>query len=185
MPAEPTPGPARYALPSRLLHWVMAVMVIAQLVVGAAMIASLTDYARLRAVHEPLGIAILVLVVIRIGNRLRRRPPPFPSTMRPLERLAAKGTEYLLYALMLAQPLIGWAMLSSAGSPIVIYEGLHLPAIAPQDAGTYAMLQQAHTVLAYLLFLTFTAHMCAVAFHTLVLRDRLLDRMTPLPVRSD
>lgn len=185
MPAEPTPGPARYALPSRLLHWVMAVLVIAQLVVGAAMIASLTDYARLRAVHEPLGIAILVLVVIRIGNRLRRRPPPFPSTMRPLERLVAKGTEYLLYALMLAQPLIGWAMLSSAGSPIVIYEGLHLPAIAPQDAGTYAMLRQAHTVLAYLLFLTFTAHMCAALFHTLVLRDRLLDRMTPLPVRSN
>ncbi|WP_433194605.1 cytochrome b [Nocardia sp. CA-107356] len=184
MPAEPTHRPTRYALPSRLLHWIMAVLVIAQLFVGATMMASLTDYHRLRVIHEPLGIAILILVVIRIGNRLRHRPPPFPSTMRPLERLVAKGTEYLLYALLLAQPLIGWAMLSSTGTPIVIYEHLRLPAIAPHDPSIYATLRQAHTILANLLFLTFTAHMCAVLFHTLVLRDRLLDRMTPLPVRS-
>lgn len=184
MPAEPTRRPTRYAVPSRLLHWIMAVLVILQLVVGATMMASLTDYHRLRAIHEPLGIAILVLVVIRIGNRLLHRPPPFPSTMRPLERLVAKGTEYLLYALLLAQPLIGWAMLSSTGTPIVIYEHLRLPTIAPHDPNTYAMLRQPHTILANLLFLTFTAHMCAVLFHTLVLRDRLLDRMTPLHVRS-
>ncbi|MFD9668366.1 cytochrome b [Rhodococcus sp. NPDC059968] len=176
--------PTRFALPSRLLHWTMAPLVIAQLVIGVAMVASLTGYDLLRAIHRPLGIVILIFVVIRIGNRLLHRPPRFPSTMRPLERRVAKGSEYLLYALLLVQPVIGWAMLSAAGSPIVLYRSLHLPAIAPHDTSVYALLRQSHTILAYLLFLTFTAHLCAVMFHTLVLRDRTLDRMILQPIRG-
>lgn len=181
---KPIDRPAQFALPSRLLHWTMAALVIAQLFIGATMVASLADYDLLRAIHRPLGIVILIFVVIRIGNRLLHRPPPFLSTMRPLERRVAKGSEYLLYALLLIQPLVGWAMLSAAGSPIVLYGQLHLPGIAPHNTSVYAILRHSHTILAYLLFLTFTAHMCAVLFHTLVLRDRLLDRMALWPIRG-
>jgi len=45
------------------------------------------------------------------------------------------------------------------------------------------VLRQAHNVFAFLLFATFTAHICAVLFHTLVLRDRLLDRMAVWPTK--
>jgi cytochrome b561 len=58
-----------------------------------------------------------------------------------------------------------------------------LPGIAPHDLDVYAVLRQAHNVLAFLLFLTFTAHVCAVLFHTLVLRDGLLDRMALWPTK--
>ncbi|MBC2639798.1 MULTISPECIES: cytochrome b [unclassified Rhodococcus (in: high G+C Gram-positive bacteria)] len=176
MNADPT-TPPRFALTSRLLHWGMAVMVVAQLFLGVAMVASLDAYHLLRTVHMPLGFAILVLVVVRIGNRLRHPPPPFPTTMRPLERRVATASEYLLYALLVIQPLTGWAMLSAGGYPIAPYGPLHLPGIAPHDPGLYALLRQSHTALAYLLFAAFTAHMCAVVFHTLALRDRTLDRM--------
>jgi cytochrome b561 len=43
----------------------------------------------------------------------------------------------------------------------------------------YAALRKAHTVLAYLLFLTFIAHFGFVLFHTLIVRDRLFNRMAP------
>jgi len=46
------------------------------------------------------------------------------------------------------------------------------------------VLRISHSVLAFLLFLTFTAHMTAVLFHTLVLRDRLIDRMALWPTKS-
>lgn len=174
----------RFTVVSRLLHWSMAAMVIAQFFIGVTMIAALSYYPLLLAIHRPLGIAILVFAIVRLVNRLTHRPPPFLATMGPLERRVATYSEYLLYALLLAQPLIGWAMLSAAQSPIVLGGALHLPAIAPHNLTLYAVLRTAHTVAAYLLFATFTAHICAVLFHTVALRDGILHRMSLWPGRS-
>jgi cytochrome b561 len=173
----------RFALPSRILHWLMAPMVIAQLFIGVTMIASLSYYPLLLAIHRPLGVVILAFAVVRLANRLTHRLPPFLATMSPAERRIASWSEYLLYALLLVQPLVGWAMLSAARFPITLVGPLHLPGIAPHNIDVFAVLRQCHTALAFLLFLTFTAHMCAVLFHTLVLRDRLLDRMALWPTK--
>lgn len=184
MRREAPENSTKFALTSRILHWVMAPMVVVQLFIAAVMMASLAYRPLLLAIHEPLGVAILVVVVIRLANRILHRPPPFLSTMGPLERLVAKGSEYLLYALLLAQPLVGWAMLSAAGTPIVLVGQMQLPSLVPHDAALFAALRLTHTILAYLLLATFTAHMCAVLMHTLVLRDGLLRRMALWPTRT-
>jgi cytochrome b561 len=178
---QTTTAAARFALPSRILHWTMAPMVIAQLLIGVTMIAALSYYPLLLAIHRPLGVAILAFAVVRLANRLTHRPPPFLATMSRAERRIATWSEYLLYALLLVQPLIGWAMLSAARFPITVVGPVHLPGIAPHDIDIYAVLRECHSVFAFLLFATFTAHMCAVLFHTLVLRDRLIDRMAVWP----
>lgn len=180
---ETTTAPMRFALPTRILHWLMAPMVIAQLLIGVVMITSLTYYPLLLAIHRPLGALILAFAVVRLANRFTHRLPPFLATMGPVERRVATWSEYLLYALLLAQPLIGWAMLSAARFPVVLVGPVHLPGIAPHNVDVYAALRQAHNVGAFLLFLTFTAHVCAVLFHTLGLRDRLLDRMALWPTK--
>ncbi len=185
MTGQITEVPKRFALPSRILHWLMAPMVIAQLFIGVTMIASLSYYPLLLAIHRPLGILILVFAVARLVNRLTHKLPPFLATMSRAERRIASGSEYLLYALLLVQPLVGWAMLSAARFPVTLVGPFRLPGIAPHDIDVYGVLRTCHTVFAYLLFLTFTAHLCAVLFHTLVLRDRLLDRMALWPSRSD
>ncbi|OBH60742.1 cytochrome B [Mycobacterium mantenii] len=168
---------ARFNLPSRVLHWLMAPMVIAQLLIGVTMVAALSYYPLLLAIHRPLGLVILAVALVRLANRLTHRPPPFLATMSRTERRIATWSEYLLYALLLIQPLTGWAMLSAARFPITLFGPLALPGIAPRNIDIFAVLRQCHGVLALLLFLAFTAHMAAVLFHTLVLRDRLLDRM--------
>nr|WP_052033644.1 cytochrome b/b6 domain-containing protein [Rhodococcus wratislaviensis] len=173
----------RFTVLSRLLHWSMAAMVIAQLFIGVTMVASLSYYPLLLAIHRPLGTAILAFAVVRLVNRSMHRPPPFLSTMSPIERRVAVWSEYLLYALLLAQPLIGWAMLSAARYPIVLYGAIHLPDISPHNIAVYAILRLCHTFLAYMLLLTFTAHMCAILFHTFVLRDRIIDRMALWPAK--
>ena len=177
--------PRQFAAVSRVLHWLMAAMVLTMLSIGVAMVTSLADYNVLVSIHRPLGIAILVLVVIRFANRLVNPPPPFPPTMSRPERLAATASEYLLYGLMFVLPLVGWGMLSAARYPIVLYGSLHLPSILPHDAMLYAVLRKAHTILAYLFFLTFLAHFGAVLYHTLIVRDGLLRRMAPWNIRSD
>lgn len=169
----------RFSLPSRILHWLMAPMVVAQLLIGVTMVAALSYRPILLAAHRPLGVLILVFALIRLANRLTHRPPPFLATMSTIERRIATWSEYLLYGLLLVQPLTGWAMLSAARFPITLFGPLALPGIAPHGIDVFAAIRACHGAFAVLLFLAFTAHMTAVLFHTLVLRDRLFDRMAP------
>ena len=163
----------------RILHWTMAAMVLTMLGVGVTMVASLADYHVLVSIHRPLGVAILILVVVRFVVRRLSRLPPFPPTMSRLERRAAAASEYTMYGLMFALPLVGWSMLSAAQYPVMLFGSVHLPFILPHDALLYAILRRTHTVLAYLLFLTILAHFGAILFHTLIVRDGMLSRMVP------
>jgi cytochrome b561 len=167
----------------RILHWTTAAMVLTMLGIGITMVASLADYHVLVTIHRPLGVAILILVVVRFVVRRLSRLPPFPPTMSHLERRAAAAAEYTMYGLMLALPMVGWSMLSAARYPVVMFGSVHLPFILPRDALLYAILRKTHTVLAYLLFLTILAHFGAILFHTLLVRDGMLLRMVPWNVR--
>jgi cytochrome b561 len=168
----------------RFLHWLMAAAVLAMLAIGVAMVASLGDYHELVSIHRPLGILILILVVIRYVNRRLHTLPAFPPTISPRERVVATASEILLYSLLFLQPLVGWGMLSAARYPIVMHGPVHLFPILPHSAILYAALRKVHTLLAYLLFLAFLAHVGAVLFHTLVVRDRLFNRMAPWRARA-
>ncbi|MDB5406689.1 MAG: cybB [Rhodospirillales bacterium] len=169
---------ARFSLQSRLLHWAMAAMILAMLFIGIGMAASVSErYRFLVAIHRPLGIAILVLAVIRIVNRLIKPPPALPDTLPVAQRLAAKASHLLLYALMLAMPLVGWGMLSAERYPIVLYGTLQLPPILPHSVILYAWLRQLHTDLALLLFATILAHLGAALFHALIRRDGVWESM--------
>jgi len=177
-------NPAQFTVLSRILHWLMAAMLLTMLFIGVAMVASLGNYHRLVAIHRPLGIMILILAAIRLANRMFTTLPPFPPTMSRQERFVASASERLLYTLMFALPLVGWGMLSAGHYPVVMFGPVHLPAILPANPALYAVLRKTHTILAYLLFLTFLGHLSAVLFHTLIIRDRLLNRMALWPGRS-
>ena len=174
MPSHP-----QFTLPSRLLHWLMAALILAMLFIGVGMVGSLADYARLVAIHKPLGMLLLVLVAIRLLNRLSHPPPPLPAGMPGWQRVVAHASHAILYALMVALPLVGWGMLSAAGYPIVLYGTWQLPPILPHDVMLYAFLRAAHTVLAFMLFLTILAHLGAALLHGLVFRDGVLQSMLP------
>lgn len=166
-----------FPLLSRLLHWTMALLILAMLFIGVAMVSSLSDYHRLVAIHRPLGILLLVLVALRLINRLLSPPPPLPAAMPKVLKLAAHASHWLLYALMFAVPLVGWGMLSAADYPIQLIGGLHLPPILPHDRTLYAVLRPMHTVLAFGLFATFLAHLGAALTHALVFKDGVFRSM--------
>jgi len=171
---------ARFTVVQRGLHWLMAVMILAMLFVGVGMVSTVgPQYWTLVSLHRPLGIAILLLALVRVVVRLRRGAPPLPSDLPSVQRAAAHASHLVLYGLMIAMPLIGWAMLSAGGYPIVLYGGVHLPPIAPHDDALQALLHTAHVWLAFVLFLTVLAHLAAALFHGLVRRDGVLSSMTP------
>lgn len=127
--------------------------------------------------HKPLGIAILLLVVVRLLVRFSTRQPPLPADLPGWQVMAAKASHVLLYALMLVLPLLGWAMISASGEPVMLNNTLQLPSILPADAQVFALLRKAHGYLAYLLFLTVLLHLAAALFHGWVRRDEVLDSM--------
>jgi cytochrome b561 len=162
---------------ARVFHWLMAALIGAQLFMGVGMAGSTSPrYASLLGWHKPVGLAILVLALLRLAYRLRHTPPPLPSDLPSVQKLAAQWSHYALYALMLLMPLIGWAMLSAAPYPILV-GGWHVPALLHPDPVLYAGLRQMHGVLGYAFYLLVLVHLGAALMHALIRRDGVFQSM--------
>ncbi|MBU0555809.1 MAG: cytochrome b [Alphaproteobacteria bacterium] len=163
----------------RVLHWLIALAVLAMLFIGVGMVSTAGPlYPALLALHRPIGIVILVLVLIRLPLRLATGAPALPHNLAPLQKRIAAGSHILLYAAMIGMPLIGWAMLSAGSYPVLVVNGFTLPPILPHDLALYALLREAHTVVALLFFALILGHLAAALAHGLVRRDGVLRSMT-------
>lgn len=166
-----------FNITARLLHWLMAAMILSMLFIGVAMVASVSERPWLIDLHRPLGMAILLLALLRLANRLRHSPPPLPRDLPRWQVLAATASHRVLYSLMFALPLLGWSMLSAGGYPITMFGDLQLPAIMPHDPTLYGWLRRSHGLLAWLLFLILLGHIAAALFHAWIRRDGVFTTM--------
>lgn len=110
---------------SRWLHWGFALGIVVEVAAGFVMSRTFASKDPLAMqwhfwasnVHHTGGLLLLLTAFARLGWRLGG-PVPAPASQGKAIRAAARGTHWLLYALMLAIPLTGWAALSSlADSP--------------------------------------------------------------------
>ena len=168
----------RFSAVQRLLHWLMAIGILAMLFIGVGMVSTIgRQYVPLLIAHKTLGIAILVLALVRLLVRFVSGAPALPADLPEPMRLAAHLSHVGLYALMIGMPLIGWAMMSAAAYPIVLFGGIRLPPILPQSASLHTMLWGAHFYLAFAFFALVMVHLAAALFHGLVRRDGVLQTM--------
>jgi len=168
----------RFSAVQRLLHWLMAIGILAMLFIGVGMVSTIgRQYVPLLITHKTLGIAILVLALVRLLVRFVSGAPALPADLPEPMRLAAHLSHVGLYALMIGMPLIGWAMMSAAAYPIVLFGGFRLPPILPQSASLHTMLWSAHFYLAFAFFALVMGHLAAALFHGLVRRDGVLQTM--------
>jgi cytochrome b561 len=176
----------RFTPLQRLLHWLMAACILAMLFIGVGMVSTvMPKYLTLVSIHKPLGIAILALALIRLVVRLRYGAPPLPADLPEPMKLAAVGSHYALYALMIAMPLLGWGMLSAAAYPVVVFGGWHLPAILPQSDSLHTLLWDAHFYLAFAFFALILLHVAAALFHALVRRDGVFETMASAAIYDE
>jgi cytochrome b561 len=169
----------------RVLHWLMALCILTMFFVGVGMVSTVTPkYLGLIEFHESLGILILILVLIRIVVRLRYGAPSLPASLPEPLKLVAVSSHYLLYGLMIVMPLLGWAMLSAAAYPVVVFGGMRLPPILPQSEFLHTILWDAHHYLAFAFFALVLAHLAAALMHALIRRDGVFEAMAPYPTRE-
>jgi cytochrome b561 len=176
----------RFTAPQRLLHWLMAACILAMLFIGVGMVSTVMPrYLTLVAIHKPLGIAILVLALVRLLLRLRYGAPALPADLPEPMKLAAHLSHYAFYLLMIGMPLIGWGMLSAADYPVVMFGSFHLPAILPQSDRLHSLLWDAHQYLAFAFFALILLHVAAALFHALIRRDGVFEAMAPVAARDE
>src|SRR4029079_3863273 len=134
---------------SKALHWIIVLLIINQWVIGMRADSLPLGLAKLQALawHKSFGITILVLAVIRLAWRWMNPVPDLTAETRPWERVLAKISHVLLYALIFAMPLSGWAM-SSAHNYSVSWFGLfQLPNFVSPDHELAERLEDLHGAL--------------------------------------
>ena len=166
-----------YDRTARALHWAMAAMILAMIFIGVGMVASLELRPWLLGLHRPLGLLVLVLAIWRLWHRRRNPPPPLPDSVPALQARIARASHVLLYALMFAMPLLGWAMSSAGGYVVTLPGGWVLPSLAPQDAVLYTWLRFGHGVLGYAFFALILLHLSGALYHAWVRRDGVFETM--------
>jgi cytochrome b561 len=181
---------------SKLLHWLTAALVIALIALGFYMTSATLTLAgkfQLYQLHKSLGVTVLALTLVRAVTRLVRPAPGLPPVMPAWERHAARGTHAVLYILLLAMTLSGWAVISVAAFPpqTWLYGAIpwpHMPFLAsltPQEKKTLEpLLKEIHLVLAWTLTAVAALHIAAGLRHGLLLKDGVMSRMLPRVFRS-
>ena len=167
---------------SRQFHWFIAVLIFAAFALGLTMepLALSKEKLNFYAWHKWLGLFILALVVLRLCWRFVTKAPSHSSAQVPqIFHFAAKVGHFLLYAVLLLLPLVGWLRSSSAGFEIVIFEVLPVPDLIGKDEVLSSQLAQVHYYLALFLALLVVGHVAAVIIHHLFFKDPILQKMKP------
>jgi cytochrome b561 len=177
MPAIEQHADETYGLVARLLHWLVVALVAAQFVLGWTMpeVHRDTQPVGLIAWHLALGAALIAAMAVRILWRLTHRPPP--SDLPPLLSTVSRVTHFVLYAALIAVPVLGWANASSRGWSVKLLGALPLPALAASGSTVGHAMGDIHSALAWVLLVLIGMHVGAALLHRFVFKDNVLRRM--------
>ena len=170
----------KYSAPAIALHWLTAVLIVANLLLGLSMVALAITPQKLQWYiwHKWIGITVFLLTCARLAWRAIRPFPP-AATMLLWQKHAATVVHLLLYALLLAIPVSGWIYSSATGVQVVYLGLLPLPDLVPKDKALAGTLLTVHVTLNLTLVLLVCVHTVAALRHHFVDKDAALARMLP------
>jgi len=177
----------RYALSQRLVHWAVALLLLFSLASGVTLgtlgFSGLREAVGLAATdllytsHKSIGVLILLLMLARVGLRLRHGSPAYVEPLPPTKRAASGGAHVLLYLLLLTQPILGWLATASGDFPVDFF-GITLPGLIGVNEALSERLFHWHELVAWTIVAVAGTHIAAALHHGFVLRDEVLPRMT-------
>src|SRR5690606_24155010 len=143
----------KYSGTAQLLHWLIAVLIVAQftLVWTADALPRGDTRTMLMLTHTSVGFTVLVLAVLRLAWRFMHRPPAFPATMSVAEQWLARTTHWGLYLLIFLMPLSGWLLWMTAGRDINWFWLISIPGPLGKDRELHELFETAHEFMSWLL----------------------------------
>jgi cytochrome b561 len=177
----------RYPLIHRILHWAVAIIVLWQAGVGLVFMflefeGTLATFGqpwtdRLYTYHKTFGIVVLVLMLARLGIRLAIGRPDYRPPITTSERRLSGWVHAGLYAGLIAQPIVGWAATAAGGYPVQFF-GWVLPGFLSKNEDLSETLYEVHGTIGAIIVLLVLLHVAGALRHWLVLRDRVMTRMS-------
>jgi cytochrome b561 len=168
----------RYNLVAVSFHWLLAVLIPGMIAWGWYMVSIEEQpgsvwYFNL---HKSVGIVVIALVLLRLFGRLTHKPPTLPSTVPHWQAIAARWVQWLLYAVMIVMPLVGFtgALFSKVG---ISFFGLPIPRLVAPDHATAETFFTAHSFIAWVLVVLISLHVLGGLKHLLVDKDGVFQRM--------
>ena len=159
------------------LHWVLALLTIAALALGALVMVNIpnTDPMKIEALRSHMGggILILILMLVRLFVRTRTRHPAPATAGNPLLDRIAWASHRVFYVAVIGMAASGLVMAMQAGLFGIVFGG---HGSLPPDFWVFS-LRTVHYAFSRLLIALIVLHVAAALFHALVLRDGLLRRM--------
>ncbi|WP_410497790.1 cytochrome b [Chitinibacter sp. S2-10] len=180
-----TKSPSNYNALQISVHWLTALLILAAFILvwtfDNTPLAPDTFKLKLQLIawHKWAGITVLMLFAIRLACKLVRGTPAIDPNLKPIERKMAVGVHHLLYLLMFALPLIGWALTSAKGYPVMLYGVWQLPDLVAKNEDLAHTLKEIHEVLAYGLLAIVGLHIAGALKHYVIDKDGTLARMIP------
>lgn len=171
---------ARYNLPHRLIHWTMAVAIIATIPIGIAMgrVPEGPMQNNLYDLHKSLGVLVLLLALVRIAlKRSAGVPGPAPG-LEPWQLTLSTSVHHALYALMIAVPLLGFVANSFYGAAIPFFWLFTIPTFTPHNEDIAGAIFSMHKALAILFGLLLCLHIAGALFHRFIRKDAVFGRMS-------
>ena len=168
-----------YTVTARVLHWLTAVLVLIMVPLGIVIANEWGGPLQtpLYNLHKSLGAVVLPLVVVRLIYRLTHPPLPLPADISASQQSAAHAVHWSLYALLIAQPVIGWIATSAYPAPLPIFGLFELPRIWPDDRALSERLFGVHRWVGIAIGVIAVGHIGMALQHHFVRKDRVLMRM--------
>jgi cytochrome b561 len=176
-----TPPPARYPRRAVILHWIVALLIIALLASGWTMVdipRNTPERALFFNLHKSLGIVGAFFIAALIAWRVRHEVPTLPAGMPRWERGAATLNHWLFYILMVLVTLAGYLTSSFSKYGPKLF-GFPLPHWGWEDAALRGEFAAVHRGAALVFAVLIAIHIAAALKHLLVDKDGVFQRMTP------
>lgn len=171
----------KYGSVSKLLHWLVALLVISLMIFGFYMEEISGIYrGTVYSIHKTTGIFVMLITFIRAFWMLTNPKPDLPDGTSKIEKIFAHGTHYLFYLLLFIMPLSGWVMSCAYGHPPSFFGlfSLSLPMIS-KSIFIASLAKSVHTITAWLLVFLLLSHVAAALKHHFINKDMVLSRMLP------
>ena len=167
----------RYSTTMIVLHWVLAIFILAALFMGAIVLDEMENTnpqkILLLSVHVIVGAGILLFTLLWLFVRLTRPQPAPASNVNKIMALTATGVHYFLYLFTILTTLAGLRLAIAADLPAILFSHV---GVLPKDFESYAA-YELHDIFAMLLLATIGLHVAAALFHQFILKDGLFSRM--------
>jgi cytochrome b561 len=170
-----------YDQATRVMHWTTAglmllIFVFAFSIDLATSRASHTVFLQL---HRSVGLTVWVLTMTRLAWRQYAEYPDWRDDMSKRMRVAAMASEYGLYALLLAQPILGLLQTNANGDHVNLFFIGQLPALIEKNRPLAQQLLTVHKTVGFSLLGLIALHVSAALFHHFWRRDDTLTAMLP------